>query len=362
MKKVLVAGAGPVGLATALELTRRGAAVRIIDKSADRTHLSKAVGINARTLELLEPAGVTPQLIEAGLPLKRMTLRYDDRVLTTIALDKTDHRFNFILSLPQSETERILEAALAARGVTVERKTELSGFEQSAVGVSARLIQDNRVDHFIGDYIAGCDGAHSAVRKALGVGFSGERYPDEWSLADIRMDWPYGHGGGDLIMRPDNQVLFVVSLPDGRFRVIANAPDVLTLLPESSRVTEILWQTNFSVSLRQVDSYGSGRVFLAGDAAHIHSPAGGRGMNLGIEDGCVLARRTVEGGLERYSADRHRVGAQVVRESDQQFRLAAIRNPLLKGMRNLIVRYVLGCECAQAPFRRRMAGIDHPAI
>ena len=106
-------------------------------------------------------------------------------------------------------------------------------------------------------------------------------------------------------------------------------------------MTDILWQTSFSVSLRQVRSYGFGRVFLAGDAAHIHSPAGGRGMNLGIEDATILARRIVNGGLETYSRDRHRVGAQVVRESDAQFRMAAVRSPVLRPVRNFLVRHVL---------------------
>lgn len=275
--RVLVVGAGPVGLACALELSRLGAEVRIVDRNADRTELSKAVGINARTLELLEASGVTPRLVEAGLRVAGVNLRYDGELLATVRLDRLDHRYNFILSLPQSETEAILEDALAARGITVERETEFGVFEQNEDGVTARLLRGNRVEHFAGDYIAGSDGAHSTVRKALGLEFGGERYPDEWSLADIRMDWPYGHGDGELLMRADRPLLFVISMPGNRFRAIATAPDALDLLPEGSDVQEILWQANFTVSLRQVDSYGSGRVFVAGDAAHIHSPAGGRG-------------------------------------------------------------------------------------
>jgi 2-polyprenyl-6-methoxyphenol hydroxylase-like FAD-dependent oxidoreductase len=162
-------------------------------------------------------------------------------------------------------------------------------------------------------------------------------------------------------MRPDNKVLFVIAMPEQRFRAVSNHADALDLLPAGSHIKEILWQTSFAVSLRQVEQYGHGRAFLAGDAAHIHSPAGGRGMNLGIEDASVLAQRIVAGGLERYSEDRHAIGAQVVGESDLQFRMTAIENPVLKCLRNAFLSHVAGWERLQGPFRRRMAGLDHQA-
>jgi len=343
----LVVGAGPVGLAAALELDRLGAAVRLIDQSSDRPALSKAVGVNARALELLEPSGVTHKLLDAGLKVSVVNLRFGTEVLAAIDFSKMQHRHNYLLCLPQSDTERIMVDALAERGITVERATELTEFEQDDAGIAAMLSAQGSASRHLADYLLGCDGAHSSVRGALGLGFGGERYPDSWSLADIRMDWAFGHGEGNLIMRPEGQVLFVISLPGDRFRAISNTENVLDLLPEGASVTEILWQTSFPVSLRHVTSYGSGRVFLAGDAAHIHSPAGGRGMNLGIEDATILAWRMVRGGLETYSRDRHRVGAQVVRESDAQFRMAAIRNPALRPVRDFLVRHVLGSEVVQ---------------
>lgn len=354
---VLVVGAGPVGLTAALELSRRGRSVRLIEKSADRTNLSKAVGINARSLELLEPSGVSARLLAAGLRIEHVNIRNGKDLLVRVDFSKLPPPYNFMLSLPQSDTERILEDVLSDRGVAVERETELSGFTQNNSGIEARLSRADTDLIAKADYIVGCDGAHSTVRKTLGLEFSGERYPESWSLADVRMNWPFGHGDGNLFMGMGGGVLFVISLPEGRFRVIANAPDALALLPPGSDVSEVLWQTDFTVSLRQAASYGRGRAFLAGDAAHIHTPAGGRGMNLGIEDASVLAERIITGGLESYSRDRHKVGHQVVRESDLQFRAANIRNPILRGIRNALMHNVLGREWVQSKFRLRMAGI-----
>jgi 2-polyprenyl-6-methoxyphenol hydroxylase-like FAD-dependent oxidoreductase len=307
---------------------------------------------------LLEPAGVTPRLLAAGLRVERMNLRDGAEILTTVDFSKSPGPYNFMLALPQSETEEILQTALEERGIAVERETELTGFSQNSGGVEAALSTGGDASVARADYILGCDGAHSTVRNTLGIGFAGERYPESWSLADIRMDWPLGHGEGNLFMAADGQVLFVISMPGERYRAIANAPDALSLLPAGSRVSEILWQTDFTVNLRQVESYGTGRAYLAGDAAHIHTPAGGRGMNLGIEDVCVFAERLAHGGLETYSRDRHRVGRQVVRDSDQMFRMASLGNPALRAVRNFMLRHIVGKEFVQSRFRRRLAGLD----
>jgi len=356
--EVLVVGAGPVGLTAALELARRGAAARVVDRAADRSRLGRAVAVNARSLELLRPSGVTTRLIEAGLPVYRINLRHYTRLLATIDFERMDCRCNYLLSLAQSETEAILEAVLAEHGVAVERGTELTGLAQDAGGVDTRLVHGGRATEARFDVVVGADGAHSTVRAALGLGFAGERRPDNWSLADVVLDWPFGHGEGNLFMHDDGAVLFVIALGRSRYRVASNTVDALALLPAPSVVGEVLWRADFTVSLRRVTRYQQGRCFLAGDAAHIHSPAGGRGMNLGIEDAAELAQRIMDGGLDGYSDARRTAGARVVRESDWQFRMAAFRNPLAIVARNALVRYGLGLEALQKPFRLRMAGLS----
>lgn len=361
LPRVLVVGAGPVGMAGALELDRQGIPVRIIEKNEQRSTLSKAVGINARTLELLQPAGVSQLLIDRGLKIYHVNLRYGDRILTTVDFSKMNHPFNFMLSLPQDETEAILEQALQARGIVVEKGVEFAGYQTDGDAVLARIRRKDSASAFDVDYIIGADGAHSAVRKSMGLDFPGRPYEDTWSLADVRMTWPHGHGEAHLIMRDDGKVLFAMSMPGNRYRLISNHGKVFDLLPARSEIRDVIWDTEFKVSLRQVATYRKGQVYLAGDAAHIHSPAGGRGMNLGIEDAAAFARRLAAGELEGYSDQRHAVGQQVVHESDMQFRMSSVSNPVGRLFRNFMVSNVLGSERVQRKFRRRMAGIDHLA-
>lgn len=358
---VLIAGAGPTGLACALQLHRHGAGVRIVDRAEARTALSKAVGINAHTLDLLEPTGACEALLDQGKKIRAMNVRQGVRRVVRLDFSNMPHRHDYLLALPQSETVRILEETLAGRGIAVERETELESFVQDRDGVVARLSSRGATAEHRSDFLAGCDGAHSTVRKALDIGFSGERYPDRWSLVDLHMDWPFGDDEANLFMGRGGELLFVIPMPGGRFRAISNTADALALLPPGTDPGVVVWQSEFTVSLRQVATYQMGRVFLAGDAAHIHSPAGGQGMNLGIEDASVFAYRAVHGGLERYSADRHPLGARVVADSDRMFRMAALANPVLCAMRNAMLRVVASRAFVQRRMLSRIAGLDHPS-
>jgi 2-polyprenyl-6-methoxyphenol hydroxylase-like FAD-dependent oxidoreductase len=356
-RPVLIAGAGPTGLAAALELGRRGRSLRIVDKAASRSLNSKAIGVNARTLELLEPSGVTERLLARGLRLRRLNFRTHERLLATIELSRIGHRYDFMLALLQAETERILEERLAEHGVRVEWTTEFARLDMASDRVVATLIRDGEESIVEADYLIGADGAHSTVRQALGLPFRGETDPQEWWLADVRMTWPFGESEVDVFARPA-AVLAVIPIEPGLFRLVSNGPDPLSLLPPGTTVEKEVWRSAFRISYRQVDSYGQGRVLLAGDAAHVHSPVGARGMNLGIEDGTILARKILDGGLETYSAERRPVGARVIRQTRLLTRLVTARHPLARWLRDRLFAQVIGpLPTVQKALARRIMGL-----
>ena len=338
---VLVVGAGPTGLAAALELARLGQAVRIIDQNATRSENSKAIGVNARTLELMEPSGVTERLLAAGLRLRRFNFRSAERLRATVELGRVRHRYNFMLALLQAETERILEQRLAEHGILVEWSTEFTGLEAAPDRVRARLVGDDGERLVEARYLIGADGAHSAVRHSLGLPFHGTTDPAPWWLVDVRMDWPFATAELNLFARPA-AVLGVIPIEPDLFRLVSNGPEPLGMLPAGARVHQEVWRSAFRISYRQVASYQVGRVFLAGDAAHVHSPVGARGMNLGIEDGTALARKIAQGGLASYSAERHPIGARVIRQTRGLTRLMTARNPVGRWLRDQLFACVIG--------------------
>ncbi|MDZ4056075.1 MAG: NAD(P)/FAD-dependent oxidoreductase, partial [Polynucleobacter sp.] len=335
-KNILIVGAGPVGLTAAIELARLGQEVTIIDKNAQRTQVSKAIGINARSLELLEASGVTTELLQAGLPLKQLQLHYDEKSVV-IHIDQLPHRYNFMLSLPQDQTEMILENKLNQYGIDVRRQTEFLHLSQLDDKVIVQLNERGETIQETYDFVIGADGAHSVVRKAIGQEFTGKRYPENWNLADVHMSWNFDPSIAHAFTSPPGTVCVVIPIGENRYRIVANRVDALALLPKNTEVKDIIWHSDFAISCRIVNNYQLGHVFLAGDSAHIHTPVGGRGMNLGMEDACILAQMLVEDNWQDYNKLRHPVGKHVVNFTDHLYRLLTLSNPILRGLRNLIL-------------------------
>jgi 2-polyprenyl-6-methoxyphenol hydroxylase-like FAD-dependent oxidoreductase len=344
---ILIVGAGPVGLSAAVELERRGMVARIIDQDPGPSSESRALAIHARTLEILEPSGMTERLLAAGNPIRRMVFREPGRHLFTLDFAHVDHRYNFVLGLPQADTERHLIEHLAARGVAVEWGTRLTGLTHD--GGSVRCSIEGRDESYPADIVIGADGAHSTVRHAIGIGFDGESWPQEWGLADVRLAQARAGDEGVVTFLPGNILAYFPFTSDSG-RYISDRPDIGAAIGSDGEIREFFWRSTFRISYRQVSTYQDGRVFLAGDAAHIHSPVGGRGMNLGIEDAATLAWLIEAGRAQEYTRLRWPIGRRVLRFTHQQTRQVTSRSPLLPLARRHVAPPLL-----RAPIMQRLA-------
>jgi 2-polyprenyl-6-methoxyphenol hydroxylase-like FAD-dependent oxidoreductase len=297
---VLVVGAGPVGLTMAAELARYGLSVRIIEKAAQRTDKSKALVIWSRTLELMDRMGCTASFVAAGFKATAANITAQGKQVAHITLGGVATPYPYALMIPQSETERLMEQHLNSLGVTVERNVELMRFSRSENGVTSILrLAERQEETMDSSWLVGCDGAHSSVRNQLGMEFLGDTLNTDWILADVHLnDVP--DAGEINVMWHSEGVLAIFPITKDRYRVIADAGDatnnaqrrdptleeVQAVLdrrgPGGIKATAPIWLAAFRINERKVAHYRSGRVFLAGDAAHIHSPAGGQGMNTGM--------------------------------------------------------------------------------
>lgn len=362
---MLIVGSGPTGLTLAIELLRRGVACRVVDMNDSPALHSRAVAVQARTLELFAGFGIVGEVLAAGVQTQAFSFHTGGMLRAHIDLTGIESPYPFILALSQTETERILLARFSALGGQVERQMRLTALTQDATGVTAGLTRpDGTTETIYARYLAGCDGAHSATRHLLHATFTGIPYADTFWLADVHLDWQ--QPGSELsVFLGNGAFLFAIPLDThGRYRLIAQ-PDgadptheptlaefqalVNALGPAGTRLRDPVWLAAFHLHHRKVTHYRHGRVFLAGDAAHIHSPAGGQGMNTGIQDAHNLAWKiafVLHNGardtlLDTYHTERDAVGTQVLRVSDTLFRLVLTRNPTLQRLRDLAFTFVL---------------------
>jgi 2-polyprenyl-6-methoxyphenol hydroxylase-like FAD-dependent oxidoreductase len=383
---VLIAGAGPTGLTLACELARHGIRPRIVDERAAPSQKSRAFGVHARTMELFETMGAIAPLLARGNPAQGLSVYSRGQRIAEIAMHGTiDSRYPYILIVSQSDTERVLTEHLAGLGVAIERSTEVLDFEQDASGVTARLRRaDGAIEVTRCRYLAGCDGAHSEVRKRLGIEFEGAPYPGQWLLADATMDWDYPQNELAVFTHPRG-VTAHFPLSQGRGRLMFQLPDVALddepgeptlddvrrlLAQRELRARDVrdpVWLSYFRLHHRLAARFRDGRVFLAGDAAHIHSPVGGQGMNIGIQDAYNLAWKLAlvvrghagEPLLASYEPERRRVDEGVVDLTHRATTMVMLRNPVLQALRNAVVRIAGRLDAVQQRMLAMASQIEH---
>jgi 3-(3-hydroxy-phenyl)propionate hydroxylase len=376
--QVLIVGAGPTGLAAAATLTQLGVRVRIIDKNTSRSDKSKALGVQAGTLECLAKAlgsDLTEKMIADRQPTNEAFIHLNDQSPIKINLNVIASRFNFILILAQSETERILEEYLARKSVSVERNTELISFEIDSSKVLSTIQKPSGEQEILrSDFLIGCDGAHSTVRHQLQIPFMGNSYTGDFILGDVKLEWPWPYKSIQTFISSHGLIASFPLKGEQRYRLVLipktkAAPDqtndirldefrsIASLISKNQiSILESTWLTRFRVHHRVVEHLQKGRAFLAGDAAHIHSPAGGQGMNTGIQDalnlsfkiGDFLAGRRDLQSLSDYEKERLPVAKSVLKGTDLFTKMALLpENPLVSFIRKMVIPKIVSSKWVQ---------------
>ncbi|MEV0644873.1 FAD-dependent monooxygenase [Phytomonospora sp. NPDC050363] len=374
---VLVIGAGPTGLLLAGDLAAAGVAVTVVERRSAESNLTRAFAVHARTMEQLDARGVADELAATGQKLQSL------RLFGSVELDlgKLPTRFPYLLVTPQYETENVLERRALAAGATIVRGLKVTALRQDDTGAEVDTVDESGATAtHRASYVVGTDGHRSVVRQALGMDFPGESAVLSVVLADVKMSDP----PAEVLTANSGEAGFVFTAPfgDGWHRVIAwdrhkQLPDSAPVDFEELRtlMTSVLgtdhgmhdprWTSRFHSDERQVERYRVGRVFLAGDAAHVHSPAGGQGMNTGLQDAANLGwklaaavhGRAPDGLLDTYHAERHPVGRGVLKSSGAILRLALLGSNAARGLRNVLVKTAMSIPLAARKATGTLSGV-----
>jgi 6-methylpretetramide 4-monooxygenase / 4-hydroxy-6-methylpretetramide 12a-monooxygenase len=384
---VLIIGAGPAGLTAAAEAIRHGLSVRLIDQNESRSIYSKALVVHSRSLEIFHDMGFVSDVIGSGQKFHALNVYAEKKRLARIVfeeLDWKDAMFPYWLSIPQSETERCLEEHLNELGGSVERCTELVSLEQFADHVRVTLRHEgDSLETVDVPWVVACDGARSLTRGLLGLELKGKADDEVFILGDVKIDWDVPEDEGSNILSPHGIVLIVPMPEPQRFRIIAHMPALsitdqpritLALLqdlvdqrtPFKMRLSDLTWSSFFSTKHFVVSEHRRGGVFLAGDAAHIHSPVGGQGLNSGIQDAYNLMWKLalVQRGqalpelLDSYAAERQKTAQSLITNVGTATKIVTLKKPLVQKLRNQLAGLVLNTDLVRNRMGRGVAMLD----
>lgn len=372
--QVIIVGAGPAGLTLGITLAAQTIDCLVIDRLAAGQNTSRAAAVHARTLEALESTGASAGLVAAGLRAPVFEAYDRDTLLLTVDFSDLPTHYPYVLMLPQNETEAILARRLAELGGTVHRTCEAIAMRQDADGTEVTIRSAGEPERTVrADYVVGADGYHSLIRAQAGIALAAATYAPSFVLGDVRMDVSLRTEATRLFLS-ESGFLLMAPLPHGRHRLIATmdtAPehpgrdDMQAVLDErgpgrgAAVIRDLDWSSRFRIHHGVATAFRAGRAFLVGDAAHVHSPAGGQGMNIGIQDACSLGERLAAvlhdkadaSMLDGYEIERRPVAQRVVEQTDRLTRLATLQGPVRRKIRNLAIEvagYVPG-------FRRKLA-------
>ena len=374
---VLIVGAGPTGMTAAIELKRAGLDVRIIDKSDRMAEHSQALVVQARTLEQFQRYGIADKALAVGRKLRAARFFSEGKQIVSVSFESLASQYPFLLFIPQSETESLLNEEMERLGVKTERRVELDSLIQDSQGVQVSLRHpDGCIEKTSVRWVIGCDGAHSTVREKTGTPFQGGGVGLSFFLGDLEVDGPdvpedeltvHVHRGDVIFMGrlSEKLVRMIVALhseqgkDEHRQLSTEEFQAAVDQVGVRVKIHSAAWTSPFRVSDRQARAYRIGHVFLAGDASHIHSPVGGQGMNTGIQDVANLAwkmaavaRGSHPSLLDSYEEERGEVGKALLRFTERGLKMATIANPLIEGVRDLLAPVVSSLK----PVQRRLIG------
>jgi 2-polyprenyl-6-methoxyphenol hydroxylase-like FAD-dependent oxidoreductase len=367
----LIVGAGPVGLAAALFLARNGVMPRIIDMAPARSPHSKALAVNPRTLTILQPTGITEKMLAIGKKIHFGRLWHHGKPVVDMPTGELATEYPFMLALSQGVSERLLEEAFVAFGGRLERNTTLLRSRNFPDRVEADVQAEGAPPQSVyAPWMLAADGARSTARKSLNINFSGSTFETHWHLVDVPLKTDLPEDMAHIFLFDGGGFLFQMRVVDDApasdagplWRVMGDFPDVLARVQMATPAGPPVWESDFKVSHRINERLQEGNIYFAGDAAHIHSPVGARGMNLGIEDAYVFSELLKHGEISTYGQRRHKVDRRVVRRIDLLTRMVKGESIGARVLRSVMPPLVGHNPLARKQIIASLTGLDHPVM